>query len=245
MLRSLKEILGYRLKALDGEVGKCKDFIFDSRKWVIRYMLADTGKWLPGRQVLISPVALGQPQWSERSFPVGLKINKIESAPGLDHDAPVSRQYEIEFHNYYGWPYYWKGLHLWGNRTTPWPFYEEGVPDDMSFDSGGYSSELRSVNEVLNYRVMATDERYGEIHDIIVNDEDWSISYLVVDNGSWLFGKKILVAPGFVSKIDYFESHVCLNASSDHLKEFPEYDSHKPVNTEVEAVTYDFKGRPH
>ena len=245
MLRSLKEITGYKLRALDGEIGKCKDFLFDCRKWAIRYMLADTGTWLPGRKVLISPVGLGQPQWSERIFPVGLTKKKIESAPGLDHDAPLSRQYEIDFHKYYGWPYYWKGFHLWGGRTTPWPFYEEGIPNDDASPEAGHDHDLRSINEVINYKVTATDEMSGEIHDFIVNDEDWSIAYLIVETGNWFFGRKVLVAPGFVTKIDYFESRVNLSMDSEHLKEFPEYNSHTVVNTQVEAVSYDFKGRPH
>lgn len=245
MLRSMKEIIGYKLRAFDGEIGKCKDFLFDSKKWAIRYMVADTGTWLPGRKVLISPVSLGQPQWEDRMFPVGLKKSKIESAPGLDHDAPVSRQYEIDFHKYYGWPYYWKGFHLWGRRTTPWPFYEEGIPMDDEHDVSGHDPQLRSFNEVHDYNVIAKDKKSGIIHDFIVNDEDWAVSYLVVDIGSWFFGKKILVAPGFVEKVDYFESEVVLSMNSDHIKEFPEYDSHNPVNVEVEAVSYDFKGRPH
>ena len=63
MLRSVKEIYNYVLEAEDGEIGRCKDFLFDGELWTIRYMVADTGKWLPGRKVLISPISLGEPRW--------------------------------------------------------------------------------------------------------------------------------------------------------------------------------------
>jgi len=59
MLRALTDMVGYRIAAEDGEVGKVRDFYFDDQEWTMRYLVADTGKWLPGRLVLISPVSLG------------------------------------------------------------------------------------------------------------------------------------------------------------------------------------------
>ncbi|MEJ2023797.1 MAG: PRC-barrel domain containing protein [Deltaproteobacteria bacterium] len=99
MLRSLKSLINYVLKAEDGEIGRCTDFLFDDEKWVTRYIVADTGKWLPGRKVLISPISLGEPDWSSRRFPVKMTRDEVESSPPLDADAPVSRKvtgYDIE-----------------------------------------------------------------------------------------------------------------------------------------------------
>lgn len=58
MLRSIKQSYGNKLGASDGEIGHIKDFYFDDQNWTIRYLVADTGIWLPGRQVLISPHSL-------------------------------------------------------------------------------------------------------------------------------------------------------------------------------------------
>ena len=44
---------------MDGEIGKVREFYFDDQHWAIRYLVADTENWLAGRQVLISPYALG------------------------------------------------------------------------------------------------------------------------------------------------------------------------------------------
>jgi hypothetical protein len=57
MLRSIKQLYGDSLKASDGEIGHIKDFYFDDQKWAVRYVVADTGSWLSGRLVLISPHA--------------------------------------------------------------------------------------------------------------------------------------------------------------------------------------------
>ena len=56
MLRSIKQLHGAKLGASDGEIGHVKDFYFDDQNWAVRYVVADTGSWLPGRQVLISPM---------------------------------------------------------------------------------------------------------------------------------------------------------------------------------------------
>ncbi len=58
MLIKAKTLTGYKLDSLDGKIGKVKEFYFDDRYWTIRYLVADTGNWLTGRQVLISPYAL-------------------------------------------------------------------------------------------------------------------------------------------------------------------------------------------
>ena len=56
MLRSIKQLYGDSLQALDGEIGHIKDFYFDDRSWVVRYVVADTGTpGFPARLVLISP----------------------------------------------------------------------------------------------------------------------------------------------------------------------------------------------
>ena len=66
MLRSIKNLIGYPLDAVDGKIGKVKDALFDDRHWRLRYIVADTGSWIPKKKVLISPFHLKQPElgWS-------------------------------------------------------------------------------------------------------------------------------------------------------------------------------------
>ena len=59
MLQSIKQLYGEKLGASDGEIGHVKDFYLDDRNWAVRYLVADTGTWLPGRRVLLSPHAIG------------------------------------------------------------------------------------------------------------------------------------------------------------------------------------------
>jgi uncharacterized protein YceK len=119
MLRSIKLLYGDKLGALDGEIGHVKDFYFDDRNWAVRYVVADTGSWLTGCQVLISPHSLGRLAQAGKILCVNLTRKQIEDSPSIESHKPVSRQYEEEYHRYYGWPYYWQGDALWGMSNVP------------------------------------------------------------------------------------------------------------------------------
>lgn len=198
MLRSLDEIKGYELKAKDGELGRCKDFLIDDQAWAVRYMVADTSKWLPGRQVLISPIALGEPEWAEHRLPVKLTKEQIEAAPELDEHAPVTREYEIWYYRHYGWPNYWVGTELWGHGVHPEAL---PVPPEQKSEDGEMSPKedefdhphLHSAEEVIGYDISAADGEIGRVDDFILDDENWSVRYLVAATRKWLPGKRVLI----------------------------------------------------
>ena len=96
-----------------------KDFYFDDQNWAVRYVVADTGAWLPGRQVLISPHAFSSLDQAGKLLVVNLTRKQIEDSPSIESHKPVSRQYEEEYYRYYGWPYYWQGDGLWGLSGFP------------------------------------------------------------------------------------------------------------------------------
>ncbi len=109
MLRSIKDLLGYPIDAVDGRIGKVKDALFDDRYWRLRYIVADTGKWLQSKKTLISPDHLKSPEtgWIGNALPVDLTKRQVEEAPSLETDAPVSKQYEEDYAKYYNLPIYW------------------------------------------------------------------------------------------------------------------------------------------
>jgi hypothetical protein len=96
--------------AIDDEIGSVYDIYFDAQHWTVRYFVVDTGTWLSGRRVLVSPMSLRNPAdvVGDR-LNVGLSRSQIEQAPSWDTDKPVSRQHEIAYSQYYAYPYYWAG----------------------------------------------------------------------------------------------------------------------------------------
>ena len=104
MQRSVKQVIGYSIGAADGEMGQVSDFLFDDHTWTIRYLVAGTGKWLPGRKVLISPAGLRSVDWLNSVLHVNRTKEEIENSPPVESDKPVSRQKEAELSRYFGWP---------------------------------------------------------------------------------------------------------------------------------------------
>ncbi len=245
MLRSASHLKDYVLHAKDGEIGRCKDFLFDDEYWTVRYMVADTGKWLPKRRVIISPVTLGDPDWQSKRLPVELTKRQIEDGPHLDADAPVSRQREIEYSRYFGWAYYWTGIGVWGMHARPKLLAEEQKRSAESADEEEIvDSHLRSTEEVIGYHIQATDGEIGHVEDFIIDDDTWTIRYLVIDTRNWLPGRKVLIPPSWSVKIDWGQRLVSIDLTQGQIERSPEYDPSIPVNREYEARLYDFYGRP-
>ena len=244
MLRSIKSINVYILNAQDGHIGRCKDFLFDDEFWTIRYMVADTGKWLPGRLVLISPISLGEPDWEQRLFSVRLTKDQIKDSPGIEEKMPVSVQNEIELFRYYGWSYYWVGTHAWGSAAYPTRLYDKNISNEKKSEkSNSRKDHLRSTNEVQTYHIQATDDEIGHVEDFIVDDCTWTIRYVVVDTRNWLPGKKVLVSPDWVHLIDWDNRKVHIDLTRTKIKDCPEYDPSMPINREYEEKLHDFYGR--
>lgn len=245
MLRSVNELYNFVLEAQDGEIGRCKDFLFDDERWTVRYMAADTGKWLPGRKVLISPISLGEPGWFNRRFEVKLTKEQIENSPPLDSDAPVSRQFETKWFAYYGYPYYWGGVGIWGGEPYPGPlFLQKGVYAENEPEFSEDNIHTRSAKEVIGYHIQAADDKIGHVEDFLLEDDSWTIRYMVVDTRNWLPGRKVLVTPAWIEAVDWSERKVHVDLTKDQIKESPEYDPSSPVMREYEERLYEFYGRP-
>lgn len=106
-LRSTQAVSGYAIETSDGEIGKVYDFIFDDRSWQIHYVVIDTGNWLPGRKVLISPRWIESIDWAQTKVTTALTRDTIKHAPGYDGPSMITRDYEERLFAYYGRPGYW------------------------------------------------------------------------------------------------------------------------------------------
>lgn len=110
-LRSIEEVNGYSIRALDGSIGHVEDFIFEDSTLIIRYMVIDTRNFLPGRKVLISPEWIKNVDWKSKEVSVNMTCDAIKNSPEFDPTAPVNRAYELQLYDFYGRPAYWDDHH--------------------------------------------------------------------------------------------------------------------------------------
>lgn len=246
MLWKSRELRGLRLGAKDGQIGHLKDLYFDDQSWTVRYLVADTGNWLPHRKVLISPFAVTAIHGG-KAVEVNLTRQQIEDSPSIETHKPVSRQYEARFHQYYGWPYYWPGPLLWGPVAFPGPVAPGNVPIEMppfqAEPTEPQEPHLRSEEEIAGYTLQALDDHFGHIEQLIVDDRDWAIRYLVVDTRNWWPGKRVLVAPQWISSVSWSELSVYLDLDRETVQRGPEYIPAKPITREYEQQLYEHYNR--
>jgi hypothetical protein len=251
MMRSATELQGYAIEATDGNIGHVKDFYFDDHSWVIRYLVVNTGSWLAGRRVLISPIALGKPKWADKLLPVSITQQQVRNSPDIDTDRPVSRQQEQDFFGYYGYPYYWGGIGIWGDGYYP-GFLQRGLRADPS----GYRMEraqvvraetgdphLRSCNAVVGYHIDAIDGDIGHVASMLVDERSWAIRYLVVDTSNWWGGHQVLIAPEWISRLSWDSRQVAVGLTRQAVRDSPNYSSTEELNRSSESGLYAHYGR--
>ncbi|MDA3790460.1 MAG: PRC-barrel domain-containing protein [Desulfobacula sp.] len=221
MLNKAKILKGYKLNSLDGDIGKVKEFYFDDLHWTVRYLVADTGNWLTGLQVLISPYALTGVDKEEQNIAVDLTKKQIEDSPSLNSDKPVSRQFEDSFHGYYGYPDYWVGSYMWG--TYPDIVRDREEWKAFTKDDKAWNPNLRSTQEMSGHHIQAADGEIGHVEDFIIDDKTWAIRYLIIDTRNFWPGKKVLVSPQWIERISWEESKVFVNLPCETIKQSPEF----------------------
>ncbi|OFZ53327.1 MAG: hypothetical protein A2428_10265 [Bdellovibrionales bacterium RIFOXYC1_FULL_54_43] len=250
MLRPLRSFTNATVKATDGEIGSVEQFYFDDQKWTIRYLVINTGGWLTGRKVLISPIAVGRMEPMPETIRISLTRKQIEGSPNIETEKPVSRQMEMKYHDYYRWPYYWTGAGIWG--MAPYPAGMLGQvpisptqPDPLSDSSKEQGDDhLRSTHAVTGYRIEASDGRFGHVEDFIIDDESWSIRYLIIDTINFWPSKSVLISPQWVDSISWAGRKFRINVTEDKIKKAPEFHPNTPISREYEEKLHDHYGRP-
>lgn len=222
--------------AVDHEAGTVSDFLFDDEARAIRYVVVNTGSWLVGREVLLSPVAVGDIDNNKRTVETVLSSMSIQDAPGIESDQPVSRQYEMQLASYYNWPIYW----------APVAPHDVAHSEDASARQELEDSDqhLRSFREVVGYQINCIGDSMGHVEDMIVDLNSWVIRYLVIDTSNWLPGKKVIVAFDWLTNISWKEKSVFVDLTRKQIETAPPWDPRTPINRDYEITLYDFYGRP-
>lgn len=251
MLHSLKDLEGYTIGATDGEVGHVKDFYFDDHAWAVRYLVVETGDWLKSRKVLISPHAIQHLKWTDKTLPAAITQAQVRNSPDIDTDKPISRQHEIQYLSYYGYPYYWDSVSSWGGGLTPDMFpvdspatdaarHDQQKAQSVKLEAQHHDDDphLRSCKAVAGYHVHAVDGEIGKIDGFLIDDVDWSIRYLIVNTSNWWLGHQVLIAPQWFKDVNWADSEISTTLGRDSVMEAPPYFSAEAVNRALEADLY-------
>jgi sporulation protein YlmC with PRC-barrel domain len=237
VIRSIRDLQGNAIHATDGDIGKVDEFYFDDDTWTIRYLVVQTGSWLSDRRVLISPISVRAADWQTHRIVVSLTREQIRQSPDIDTAKPISRQHESALNNYYGWPYYyWLGPEIWGGGLVPGDLWlgpppvsptgetVPGAQPEPPEETDTRDTHLRSTKEVLGYHIQAEDGEVGHVQDFLFDDESWHIHYMVVDTSDWWFGRRVIISPTSVKRVDWAERQVSVDLKRETIQHGPEFD---------------------
>ena len=250
MLRATSGFKGLSIAAADGQIGSVKDLYFDDLTWTIRYLVVDTGAWLPGRQVLISPHSVRDP--GTDTVMVDLTREQVENSPPVEADKPVDRQQEEALSRYYNYRYYWEGPYRWGLLAypgippVPAPVEADPIAAEMAArEREGSEGDpwLRSARDVTGYYLAARDGDIGHVDDFLVDVRAWAIRYLVADTRNWWPGKKVVLSPEWIKTVSWADSRVYVDLQREEIKAAPEYDPSRPFEREYEDRLFEHHGR--
>ncbi len=90
-LRSTRHVTGYHIHATNGEIGHVIDFLVNDKNWELRYLVVDTGNWLPGKKVLISPSWIKSVNWDDDSITIDRMRESVKNSPESDPSEPPDK----------------------------------------------------------------------------------------------------------------------------------------------------------
>lgn len=228
---------------MDGEIGKLVEFFFES-DWTIRYLVVGTGGWFSRRRVVISPVAVGGIDEQEHSIHVELTRDQINKSPRIGENGRLSREQEIEYYRYYGWPPYWHA-----GPSPAFPLSQEPLTVMPSparaprRDDSKSPFRLFLSTHVKSYGVQADDGEIGRVRDFIIDNQYWVIRYLEIATGVWLPGKHVLINPAWIIRINGQGEKVGVNLRREAIEKAPAYDPDKLITRDYEVELFKHYGR--
>jgi len=239
MLIPTKTCRHLALRGLDADFGRVQEFFIDDRTWAVRYLVADTGGWLRGRQVLLSPHALRAVQPADHVIPVDLTRQQVEASPPVDSDEPLSRHWEDAYHRYYAWPAYWAGSPTiigGGPILAPIPLITD-ILDDDNPDHIDADPHLLSSAALIGHRIQSLDGDIGHVSDVIISDDTWSVAYIEIDTGNWL-GRKSLIARDWLERASWSREVVQVHLHREAIRQAPILPTGGEISAEYEVALH-------
>jgi hypothetical protein len=228
MLHLARKIRSAAVLATDGEIGAVDDFFFEEARWTVRYLHVDTGRWLSGKRVLISPMSV-IPPWNRSGVRLALTRDQVWHSPEVRSES-LSRASEAQLLAYYGYPVYWGAGGVWGAFENPGalvaqPVTPAAAPAQTGPEVDIEAQHLRSTTQSTGYHLHASDGEIGHVDDFVIGEESWRIRYLLVDTSNWIGGRSVVVLTDTVTRIDRERGLLHVDATREQIRNSGTFES--------------------
>jgi uncharacterized protein YrrD len=101
---------------------------------------------------------------------------------------------------------------------------------------------LQVISALTGYSIEASDGAIGSISDFLFDSQTWKIRWLVVDTGSWLTERKVLLQPSAIANADYERQRLMTNLTKSQVEGSPDILQHQPISRQMERDLYSYYG---
>jgi sporulation protein YlmC with PRC-barrel domain len=84
---------------------------------------------------------------------------------------------------------------------------------------------LVSARELEGCHIQASDGEIGHVDDVLLDEQNWRIQYLVLDTSNWIGGRAVVVSPRVLSGVDWPDRLVKVDIARDDVRRSPVLDS--------------------
>jgi sporulation protein YlmC with PRC-barrel domain len=230
-LRSVNALTGYTVRTLDGDIGSVRELYFNDQDWRVKHIVVDTNRWLPGKQVLLNPLDVKDVNFERRELMVSITTEHVRNSPEADTDRPVALQRVSKMSETSNW-----AMYLAGEALAAVP---EAVPiqefETSNKNGKPYDPHLRTTKVVGGMGVYAKGDEVGHVVDFIVDDDTWSIRYLVIGLED---RRRALLLPELVKDIRFEREELIVDLDAHVLADCPKLDPATLITSQYErAVT--------
>ena len=104
---------------------------------------------------------------------------------------------------------------------------------------------LRTIKNLEGYTIQATDGNIGHVSDVYFDDKTWCVRYLVVDTGTWLSSRKVLISPISIGTANWADKLLPVSITKVQVENSPDINTQKPVSRQQEIQLLEYYGYPY
>jgi hypothetical protein len=239
MLINTKDLNKYPIKSSDGYPGTISDYYFDDLFWNIQYLIIETEQLLRDQTVLLSHIALGDLDTENQQLSVRLSLEDLEKVKHRDQNVLESEAGDKKIVEILKWPR--SRLNIKLLKQTELESLMINMMPHKSHSTQQNDPHLRSRNEFLGYTILAKNKEIGYVDDFIIETDNWSIRFLIIDTHNWLSdGDNVLISPAWIEKIKWKDHLIHIDLKKEIIKDSPPYDRSKPPDEDYESKLFKY-----
>jgi sporulation protein YlmC with PRC-barrel domain len=229
MFQAISELEEYEVKSIDGTIGKLDNFLFDDIEMAIKYLVVNTKMEVPNNNVLVSISAVEEIEKEKELIRLKLIKSDIKNNPNMNSIEFLSHKKKKDYVKYLKSPVNNRQIRTkngsskkCGKKSLP---IIKTVEIPTTTDEKTLTSELQSTNELIGYDIKVKDGNIGQLEDLMVTPDTWTINYIVVGSNKWFGDEKVLISPNSIKEINWNNNFIYIDLLSNTIINSPKLDS--------------------